>query len=93
MPIKPPSLYASFHLAAACFGATTLSYQTIHTHQLHQHHPHITTASTATLTTPCPSTRSTNTTSTNTTSSVASCPLRRDEPFDVRFQFTACQTV
>ena len=80
MPVKPPSIFTSFHLAAACLGATTLSYQALNSLQLHQQ-PHVThTASAARA-------------SSGSFLPTASFPLKRDEPFDVRYQFTASQTV
>ena len=81
MPIKPPSIFASFHLAAACLGASTLSYQALGTSQLHSplppHTAPLTRASSGSL----------------LSSSAASMPLKREGSFDVRYQFTACQTV
>ena len=83
MPLKPPSVYASFHLAAACLGATTVSYQTLHSLQL-QHPPHAAIPAAASIT---------RASSGNSMLHTASFPLKRDEPFDVRYQFTASQTV
>ena len=77
MPVKPPSLYASFHFAAVCLGATTLSYQALSSVQLHQQ-PHAAFLSRV---------------GTGSFLTNAGCPLKRDEPFDVRYQFTASQTV
>ena len=81
MPLKPPSIFASFHLAAACLGTSTLSYQALGTSQLHSplppHAAPLTRASSGSL----------------LSASAASTPLRREEPFDVRYHFTACQSV